>query len=242
MANYTTIDYLTDLSSTEISSAKSLNFSKYVPAKGVDNSLLGWDNQANFFTSEDFALLNDTFVFEGKENATYDIFSSSFLDPYILLLYDNKGNVIATDKDQGTLGSDMIFEYVAPYTGKYYVSASWHQGISAENKFVSVSVYEDVDTIPSTPPAEPPIQVPIASDNRDRVCNWGESAYTNLFPDHQNSQDVFGYYARIYSNGDALGEKDGSIYYYDGGVDGTKEIVMVGAVTDYLLQAEAAGF
>ncbi|SCZ86433.1 hypothetical protein NSMM_540036 [Nitrosomonas mobilis] len=33
--------------------------------------------------------------------------------------------------------------------------------------------------------------------------------------------DVFGYYARVYSNGDALGEKDNLIYYYDGGQTGT---------------------
>lgn len=240
MANYTTIDYLPDLTSTAINSAKTLTFSKYVPASGSD--LTGWDNSASFFTSEDFALLSDTFVFEGKENATYDIFSNSFLDPYILLLYDDKGNVIATDQDQGTLGSDMVFDYVAPYTGKYYVSASWHQGLAAENKFVSVSVYENIDTIPITPPAEPLPPTPIAADNRDRVFNWGESAYQSLFPSHQDSQDVFGYYTRIYSNGDALGEKDGNVYYYDGGADGTKEIVMVGAVTDFMTQAIAAGF
>lgn len=77
----------------------------------------------------------------------------------------------------------------------------------------------------------------------DRVFNWGESVYTDLFPEHQESQDdLFGYYARLYSNGDALGEKDGNIYYYDGGAGGSGEIVLVGATSDFLPQALAAGF
>lgn len=77
----------------------------------------------------------------------------------------------------------------------------------------------------------------------DRVFNWGESAYHHLFPEHQESMpEYFGYYARVYSNGDALGEKDGNVFYYDGGAGGTGDILLVGTVQDYLPQAVAAGF
>lgn len=73
----------------------------------------------------------------------------------------------------------------------------------------------------------------------DRIFNWGESTYSSLLPEHQASMsDVFGYYARIYSNGHAVGEKDGNIYYYAG----SGEIVMVGTTVDLLQQAVTAGF
>ena len=50
--------------------------------------------------------------------------------------------------------------------------------------------------------------------------------------------NVFGYYARIYTNDHAVGEKNGNIYYYDG----LNEIVTVGTTADLLQQAAAAGF
>lgn len=73
----------------------------------------------------------------------------------------------------------------------------------------------------------------------DRIFNWGESTYSNLLPEHKSSiDDIFGYYARIYSNGHAVGEKDGNIYYYAG----SGEIVTVGTTTDLLQLAVSAGF
>ncbi|MCW5619138.1 MAG: hypothetical protein KIS65_08030, partial [Nitrosomonas sp.] len=71
----------------------------------------------------------------------------------------------------------------------------------------------------------------------DRLYNWAESVHPNLFPNHPDSQDAFGYYARIYENGHALGEQDDHIYYYDG-----NSIVLVGTVDDFLPDAVAAGF
>jgi hypothetical protein len=73
----------------------------------------------------------------------------------------------------------------------------------------------------------------------DRLFNWAESIYPNLFPNHPKSQSIYGYDARIYENGKALGVKDGNVYYYDGG---TSDILLVGTVQDYLPQAVAAGF
>lgn len=229
MAAYTTIDYLPDLTLTEIASAQSIAFAPYTPSV----SSIGWDSLAQYNTSEDYAILRDIFVFQGKEGATYDIYSFSYFDPYILELFDDKGNVIAVDDRTGTEGMDHI-KYVAPYTGNFYINASWHQGTAA-NKFVRIAAYEDIDTAHGSTPT------PVVNDV-DRIFNWAEQSYSDLFPSHPESQSIFGYYARIYSNGDALGEKDGNIYYYDGGTNGTGETVLVGVIADYLPQAATAGF
>ncbi len=226
MAIYTTIDYLPDLTSSEMTSAQPITFAPYTPRV----SSIGWDSLAEYYTSEDHAIQHDIFVFQGKEGATYDIYSNSYFDPFILELYDNKGNVIAVDDNTGNYGSDHI-EYVAPYTGQYYINASWNQGTAAINKFVGIATYEDIDSVPT----------PVVT-NTDRIFNWAESVYHNLFPDHQNSRDADGFHFRMYSSGDAVAEKEGNIYYYDGGVGGSNETVLVGTVSDYLPQAIAAGF
>ena len=52
-------------------------------------------------------------------------------------------------------------------------------------------------------------------------------------PTHKDSQEIEGYYARMYDNGNAVGEKDGNIHYYDG-----EEIGLVGTtdeVTDMMM-------
>lgn len=71
----------------------------------------------------------------------------------------------------------------------------------------------------------------------DRLFNWAESIYSDLFPDQPGSTEILGYYARLYENGNALGEQDGSIYFYDGNA-----IILVGTVNDFLPDAIAAGF
>ena len=76
---------------------------------------------------------------------SYDIFSSSYFDPFILLIYDKNGKVVGADRDQGTYGMDEIFDFRPPYTGTYFINASWDQGLAQGHRYVSVSVYEDVD-------------------------------------------------------------------------------------------------
>lgn len=256
---YETIDYLLDLSQSKINAAKTLSFEPYEPTGVIDSDLLEWDFKASYYTSEDYAILHDEFVFDGKEGATYDIFSRSFFDPFILLLYDNLGNVIATDENKGSYGSDIIFDFVAPYTGKYYINASWDQGIADAHKFVSVSVYEDVDTIPAVPPPtlpplieEPGLQPDTGRDNskagstvidnRDKIFNWAEHFFPDLLPESSESIEIFGYYARTYSNGNAVGAKDGSIYFYNGSEGASDNLSLVGSVTGFLFQAVNDGF
>ena len=138
MANYKTLDYLPDLTPTAMAGAIQLTFQPYT-ASGLD-----WDNRAHYSTSENYALLNSTFKWSATKGATYDIFSSSFFDPFLIEVYDNLGNVIATDTSSltDTYGTDYVWDFVAPYTGTYYVSAGWDQG--SYDKYVSLSIYEDI--------------------------------------------------------------------------------------------------
>ena len=105
-----------------------------------------FENKATFASVEDNALLRDDFKFFATEGATYFISSGSFFDPFILRLYDNNRNFLASDDGQGFEGSDTIYGYQATYTGYHYVSASWNQGTTY--KLVTLLIHEDLDTIP----------------------------------------------------------------------------------------------
>lgn len=231
MQIYETFDFLPDLEASRLGNAAPLPFSEF-----EDNK---WDFGAFFYTNEDFALLRDTFSFTGKKGAEYDLISTSFFDPFLLRIHDNQGNVVAYDEGIGDYGSDFILDFIAPYDGTYFVSASWDQGLAAGHKDVTLLVLEDVDTIPDPIPEPPAAPTPIAILNEDKIFNWGEDQYPNLFPEHQESADIFGYYARIYSNGNALGELDDNIYFYDSAAD---TIVLVGLEVDFINQAVSAGF
>jgi hypothetical protein len=210
-----------------------------------ENSV-GWDNSVMVYGSEDYAILHSIYSFQATEGATYDFFSWSYFDPFLLRIYDQNGNTIEVNDEIDDMSapingvvyeSDIIFEWVAPYTGTYYVDANWWQG--DYYTFYNLSVYEDVDTISTSVPVvvDPVEEIDDRSDI-DHIFNWGELVYSDLLPEHQASiEDYHGYYARIYSNGDAVGEKDGNIYYYDGGSNGIGEVLLVGTVSDLLSQS-----
>jgi len=349
IANLTT-DYLGSLTIHQVNSATPLNFSQYVPPINGFGSMLNWDFKAFSSTSTDNARSGGIFVFEGMVGATYDIFSESFFDPFVLQLFDEQGNVLAKDDSSGMYGIDHI-KYIAPYDGIYYLDASWHQGAADADKYATLSVYEDLDTISPAfsnlapvisifNPTNSAIDVSVDSNivftfdesiqrgsgfislrtaqnvlvesfnvatsnnlsitgktltinptnnlfistqyfvtlepgsikdlagnsnaeiqpysfttsslipdtslnttvNLDRIFNWGESIYPDLFSDHPESLDIFGYYARIYSNGNAIGEQNGDLYFYDGGLNGTGDIILIGTIADFFPQAISAGF
>ena len=216
MNDHQTIDVLPDLTPAEMSSAGKLILTEY------RTNDVGWDNYVAVNGSEPNALLHALYRFEAVEGATYDVFSSSYNDPYLLRIYDQFGNAIEANFEDddpedsplnGVLyGEDVIWTWIAPYSGAYYVNASWHQG--ENERFYNLGIYEDIDTALST-------------NNIDRIFDWGEDNYTILFPDHPESQEVFGYHARLYSNGNGLGEKDGDIYFCDDGADSKPSRVVV---------------
>ncbi len=181
----------------------------------------GADNAGGYLTSRPDAILNDVFVIHTTKDATYNVLSSSFFDPFILRVSDNSGDNIVSDN--GGIYSPYSIDHVqfkAAYTGDHYISASWDQGRAVAHKKVSVSVFEDLDTV----------------KDYDRVFNWAETEYSDLFPGDATTEQVQGYNARLYE-GHALGEKDGEIFYYDG-----TEITLVGTTAGFLDQAITDGF
>lgn len=146
--SYPTLDYLPDLTPSEMSSARTLTFAPY-SVSGID-----WDVRANAYGSENYAILHALYTFTAVAGATYDLYSTSFFDPFVLIVYDAQGNAIVAN-DESNDGSDVylvdayysqdiIYDWVAPYSGTYFVNASWHQG--SYYTFYSLSVYGDLDT------------------------------------------------------------------------------------------------
>jgi hypothetical protein len=150
MTPYTTLDYLPDLTASQMLNARSLSFKPYsVPS-------VGWDRVAEVYGENAAALLHSVYKFTAVKGATYDLFSTSYFDPYLLRIYDLNGNtMVANDeKDDGAginltaaggrFEQDVIYKWVAPYSGTYFVEASWNQG--SYFKYYSLNIYEDKDS------------------------------------------------------------------------------------------------
>lgn len=141
---YNTLDYLPDLTFSQIAFSNSLIFEPTSPtAIPLDNVALGFRSEAyNLFG------YSAIYEFQAKEGATYKIMSWGPSDPS-LLLYDKSGNAIKknSESDDATnlaLSSDDIIGWVAPYTGKYYIDAGWNDYSVSSGMLL---VYEDIDTI-----------------------------------------------------------------------------------------------
>jgi serralysin len=147
--SYVTLDYLPDLTPGTMANAGTLLFFSF-PVPSV-----GWDYNAGVVGVDSNALLHDTYSFTAIAGATYDFFSTSYFDPFLLRVYDQFGNTVAANDeaddppdfewtDGGFYSQDVIYEWVAPYTGTFYVSGDWNQGSSF--KSYSLQIYEDIDT------------------------------------------------------------------------------------------------
>ena len=122
MPTYTTLDYLPDLTSTAMASATALTLRPFTPTL----SSIAWDNSA--YSVATVAGTISTFRWTGTAGATYDFFSTSYYDPSYIRVYDSLGNVIATDTESvfDATGTDSLINFVAPYSGTYYVNAGWN--------------------------------------------------------------------------------------------------------------------
>ncbi|NHZ82680.1 DUF4214 domain-containing protein [Massilia sp. CCM 8695] len=168
---YPTIDYLGVLTAQEIASAQPLTFKTYVPSGTYQSN---WDLEASTSTSQPYAILHELFSFTAVEDATYDIFSFSFFDPFLIRVYDNLGRVIAVDKENPDIyGMDHLSKFVAPYSGTMYVDAGWYQGYADSHKHVSLYIDVDLDTIPK------PTNTLIGTDYTDRFVATKSSDLVN---------------------------------------------------------------
>ncbi|WP_137171905.1 DUF4214 domain-containing protein [Massilia sp. HP4] len=102
---------------------------------------------AHYATYDPYAGQDDIFVFHATRGMAYTIQSGSYFDPLDLRIYDDDGREIASDDGSGAYGYDYA-AFVAPYTGWYYIDASWSQDYYGS--YASLNVYED--RIPAYPP------------------------------------------------------------------------------------------
>lgn len=138
--SYATIPYYARLTTHEMASAPYLPLPAYAPASGNG---AGYDNAA--LVAADFlgAENDPVFTWTGVAGAVYSITSSSYYDPWVLLVFDSSGNAIAEDVGGGWLGEDHL-TFVAPYSGTYYVDASWDQGGFFGQQQVTLEILEDL--------------------------------------------------------------------------------------------------
>ncbi|MCB1935969.1 MAG: hypothetical protein KDF59_08510 [Nitrosomonas sp.] len=137
------------LTEVQLSSARSLTFLPVSTAAGEK-----WDNSAEFSDFGYLKSINSIFRFDAIEGATYTISSFSSVDPLWLGIYDDQGEkiIINNESDDPVAGDvkfDVIYDWVAPYTGMYYVDAAWTNWFKQENTSIFLSIYEDIGTVTS---------------------------------------------------------------------------------------------
>lgn len=136
--SYTTIPYFTKLTQYEMATAPQLPLTAY-DAHNYENAV---QYTANYAGAAGAAV----FSFKAIAGAVYSLSSTSYKDPDVLLVFDDRGYAIAEDDLTGGWGYDHV-TFVAPYTGTFYVDASWWQGAGAGQQAVTLSVYEDLGTL-----------------------------------------------------------------------------------------------
>jgi len=115
---------------------------------------------AYYGTYDPYAGQDDLFVFHATRGMAYTIQSSSYVDPHELRIYDDEGRAIASDDGSGAYGYDYA-AFVAPYTGWYYIDASWNQGYY--DSHASLNIYED------RTPAYPQANVIVGTGGHDML-------------------------------------------------------------------------
>lgn len=149
MATYETLDHYPDLTAEQMAGAVMLSLSPFESTFVA----VAWDNYVlvSRGTYGDFGDIPDAlYRFSAIEGATYDFFVRSFGDP-VVLLYDDQGNAIAENDESDDLEStqDIVWDWVAPYTGAYYIIPGWQLDEANPFSSFSLSIYEDIDTAPS---------------------------------------------------------------------------------------------
>lgn len=108
-----------------------------------------YENGVVYTTTQNYDARKPLFVFSGTAGATYGVASASHVDPHYLVVYDKGGKAISWDTGGSADGTDITF-FQAPYSGLYYVDASWWQGPTPATWEAGIGIYEDLDTVPKT--------------------------------------------------------------------------------------------
>jgi Ca2+-binding RTX toxin-like protein len=130
--------------------------------KSLSSNPEGWQSSVTVSGYEWW--MQDTFRFEAKAGAKYELAALSYNDPNMLAIYDNQGAPVAWDDyepDDGpplvvngvSYQRDVIHDWVAPYTGTYYIRGLWYTDES--HQFYSLSLSEDAHTTYPTTTAVP---------------------------------------------------------------------------------------
>lgn len=141
--NHSTVTYYPPLSWLDMDTAPHLPLSIYAPGAG---GAAGYENAALYTASYPGAQADAIFSWTGFAGAIYSVSSGSYYDPRNLIVYNDRGEAIAIDDRSGYIGADHL-TFVAPYTGTYYVDASWVQGDFYSERAVALSILEDLDPI-----------------------------------------------------------------------------------------------
>ncbi len=138
--DYPVIEHIPTLTTWEQNQAYTITWTVTDPYSTYDYAFQFSDYDSHLDTS--------LFSFYAIEGALYDICSTSYFDPIELTLYDDFGHAIAINDDH-TYGEDSITDFIAPYSGWYYVDASWDSGYWHDA--VSLEIYEDLITTYTVP-------------------------------------------------------------------------------------------
>ncbi len=140
--SYGTLTQYTSLTAYEMNTATRLPLSVYNPGGGVTSV---FDYAALYQADYAGAASNAIFSWYGQAGAVYSVTAGSYIDPTLMLVFDDQGKAIAEDDGGGVFGSDHV-SFVAPYSGLYYVDASWVQGAYGGEQKVSLGILEDLGT------------------------------------------------------------------------------------------------
>ena len=171
--SYLTLDFLPDLTAAQRADARLL---KWEPA-AASASASGAEFQAVFRSDDTASAKLPLFKFEAVQGATYLIQSISFLDPDSLRVYDRDGNAILAN-DEGddpaqtvagglVINQDSIGGWRAPYSGSFYLNASWFP-FTGLYDHVGAVLFEDRD---ASPPNRAPVVLTALPD-----LSWSEGS------------------------------------------------------------------
>jgi len=96
------LSVLDPLEASRMASANLLSLGPYSPT----SASIDWDRWASYSTTQDYALLYETFKISLIQGATYDIVSSSDLDPFVLIVYDQTGEPLVANSEDNDLSDD----------------------------------------------------------------------------------------------------------------------------------------